>query len=185
MGAGFKDSALSTDLCGNIERPGPSRLYLDAPDRHASKKSGVHFQESGFHLPRLGDGRKVRRRGGTQELVFLDHGCDPDARGGEWCLHSDDASGKTHADRIRKRDMRRKCERDLDAGTGSDYAIEIEEDAARADVLGFGEKLAGGRAVETNGGGQSHVETSHRSAVWGCWQHGGAFSATVVSQKHS
>ena len=81
--------------------------------------------------------------------------------------------------------MWRKRESDLDAGAGSDRAIEVKEDAARADVLGFGEEFVRAIAVETNGGGQSHIETSHRATVWGCWQHWSAFSVAIVCRKHS
>ena len=72
---------------------------------------------------------------------------------------ADDAGGETDADGIGEGDVRRKGQRDFELGAGVDGAVEIEKDAAGADVLGLGVKFAG--AFEANDGGQSHIKAPH------------------------
>ena len=72
---------------------------------------------------------------------------------------ADDAGGETDADGVGEGDMGREGQSDFELGAGGDGAVEVEENAAGADILGLGVKFAG--AFEADDGGQAHVEAPH------------------------
>ena len=78
-------------------------------------------------------------------------------------LDADDAGDEADADGVGESDVGRESESDFEFGAGGDGAIEVEENAAGADVLSFGANFAG--AFEANDGGQSHVEAPHYPPV--------------------
>jgi len=76
---------------------------------------------------------------------------------------ADDASGETDSDGVGQRDVGWKGQRDFEFGAGCNRAVEVEEDAAGAHVLGFGLNLGLTRirAFDADYGGQAHVEPPH------------------------
>jgi len=77
---------------------------------------------------------------------------------------ADDAGGEADADRVGEGDVGRKGEGDFELGPGVDGAVEVEENAASADVLSLGLNFGGGGvagAFEADDGGQPHVEAPH------------------------
>ncbi len=96
---------------------------------------------------------------GAEEFVVFDHGGGADAGRGQRVFDADDAGGETDADGVGQGDVGREGQGDFELGSGFDGAVEVEENAAGADVLGFGVNLAG--AFEADNGGQAHVKAPH------------------------
>jgi len=125
---------------------------LDIPDEAHTRKMGE-----------LQGGQKVGSAVGAEEFVIFDQGGDADAGGGKRMLDANDARGETDADRIGEGDVGRESQRHVQLAAGRDGIIEIEENAASADVLGFGLTVLG--AFRTNDCRQAHVESPHRPPV--------------------
>ena len=91
---------------------------------------------------RLEGGEEVGGAAGAEEFVVFDHGGGADAGGGKRMFDADHAGGEADADGVGERDMRREGQSDFELGSGLEGAVEVEEDAAGADVLGFGLNFA-------------------------------------------
>lgn len=63
----------------------------------------------------------------------------------------------------RKRDMRRKSQGNVDLRPGLNRMVEIKEDAAGTDVLGFSLKFDG--ILESDSGRKAHIEAPHHPSV--------------------
>jgi len=77
---------------------------------------------------------------------------------------ADDAGGEADANRIGEGDVGWEGEGDFELGPGVDGAVEVEENAAGADVLSLGLNFGGGGvagAFESDDGRQPHVEAPH------------------------
>src|SRR5580692_1940567 len=109
--------------------------------------------------PVLQRGKKVGSATGPEELIILNHGSDTDTRGRKRILNPDYTRQETYANGIGEGDMRRKRQSDFKLGSGVHRFVEVEENAAGANVLGFCMKLVG--AFEFDDRGQAHVETPH------------------------
>ena len=72
---------------------------------------------------------------------------------------ADHARGEADANGISEGDVGWEGESDFELGPGFDGAVEIEENAASADVLGFGMNF--GDAFQADNGGQAHVKAPH------------------------
>src|SRR5262249_16824080 len=129
-----------------------------------------------FPLRRKGGG-EIRIRTGAQELVLLDHGGDTDARRRRRRLYANDPRGKTHAHGVRQSDVRREGQGHVDARAARKFPVKGEEHATGADVLRRGKELSERGIGEADGGGQTHVETSHGTAVGRVFEHRAPFSA--------
>ena len=72
---------------------------------------------------------------------------------------ANDAGGEANADGIGECDVRRERQSDFELGARFDGAVEVEENTARTDVLGFGLNFV--CAFEANDSGQAHVKAPH------------------------
>jgi len=78
---------------------------------------------------------------GTKELIVLDHCGDPDSCGRKRGFDPDYARQEAHANGIGERYMRRKGQGYFKLGAGGYRLVEVEKNAAGADVLGFSMEL--------------------------------------------
>ena len=81
---------------------------------------------------------------------------------------ADDAGGETDADRVGEGDVGREGQRDFELGPWFDGAVEVEENAAGADVLGLGVNLAGAFKRTMAGRRMSKRRIIRRSCEFGC-----------------
>ena len=76
---------------------------------------------------------------------------------------ADDARSEADANRVGEGDVGRESQGDFEFGPRLDRAVEVEENAASADVLSLSLNFAGriAGAFEADNGGQPHVEAPH------------------------
>ncbi len=116
------------------------------------------FSVCGFPFCLQG-GEEVGAAVGAEEFVVFDHGGGADAGRRQRMFDADYAGGETDANGVGEGDVGREGQRDFEFGAGGDGAVEVEENAAGADVLGFGwNSLVPSSADD---GGQAHVEAPH------------------------
>ena len=92
---------------------------------------------------RLQGCEEVGAAAGSEEFVVFDHGGGADAGRGQRVFDADDAGSEADANRVGECDVGREGESDFDFGAGFEGAVEIEENAAGAHVLGFSMNFAG------------------------------------------
>jgi len=94
-------------------------------------------------------------------VLFNDCGSS-NACAGPRAFNAHHACGETHAHRVRQRNVRREGQSHFELVARCQRAIEIEKNAASANVLRLGQGFDAGKH---NGGGQAHVEAPHQSPV--------------------
>lgn len=80
---------------------------------------------------------------GAEEFVVFDEGGGADAGGRQRIVDADDARGEADADGVGEGDVRREGEGDLELGPRGEGAVEVEENASRADILSLSTDFIG------------------------------------------